>query len=182
MACAPSMGLGLGCRWRSILWRCTTGRCRSTAGPATVRCSWCVCRYMPPSSLCGPTLPPKLRDRRAANWCCRPVCNVLPNLSRSLAAYVGEHYAASISREEISAALKVSPNYLSRVFWRDTGMTPWQYLNHYRVVQAQKLLLSSELSVTEVAQHVGFNDPAYFVRVFHKETGKAPLQYRKSAK
>ena len=38
------------------------------------------------------------------------------NLSRSLAAYVGEHYAASISREEISAALKVSPNYLSRVF------------------------------------------------------------------
>ena len=103
-------------------------------------------------------------------------------LSRALAAYVAEHHAAPISRDEISAALKVSPNYLSRVFRRDTGMTPWQYLNQYRVVQAQKLLLSSELSVTEVAQHVGFNDPAYFVRVFHKETGKAPLQYRKSAK
>ena len=104
------------------------------------------------------------------------------NLSRALAAYVAEHHAAPISRDEISAALKVSPNYLSRIFRRDTGMTPWQYLNQYRVVQAQKLLLSSELSVTEVAQHVGFNDPAYFVRVFHKETGKAPLQYRKSAK
>ena len=76
----------------------------------------------------------------------------------------------------------MSPNYLSRVFRRDTGITPWQYLNRYRVVQAQKLLLTSELSVTEVAQHVGFNDPAYFVRVFHKETGKAPRQYRKSAK
>ncbi len=104
------------------------------------------------------------------------------NLSRSLAAYVAEHYAAPISREEISAALKVSPNHLSRVFRRDTGITPWQYLNQYRVVQAQKLLLHTELNVTEVAQHVGFNDPAYFVRVFRKEAGKAPLQYRKSTK
>jgi signal transduction histidine kinase/AraC-like DNA-binding protein/ABC-type sugar transport system substrate-binding protein len=103
-------------------------------------------------------------------------------LSRSLAAYVADHYTASLSREEISVALRVSPNYLSRVFRRDTGMTPWQYLNQYRIVQAQKLLLATGLSITEVAQRVGFNDPAYFVRVFHKEMGKAPLQYRKSAK
>jgi signal transduction histidine kinase/AraC-like DNA-binding protein/ABC-type sugar transport system substrate-binding protein len=103
-------------------------------------------------------------------------------LSRSLAAYVAEHYTASLSRDEISNALRVSPNYLSRIFRRDTGLTPWQYLNQYRIVQAQKLLVSTTLSVTEVAERVGFNDPAYFVRVFHKETGKAPLQYRKSAK
>jgi signal transduction histidine kinase/AraC-like DNA-binding protein len=103
-------------------------------------------------------------------------------LSRSLAAYVADHYMTSVSREEISDALRVSPNHLSRIFRRDTGLTPWQYLNQYRIVQAQKLLLSTGLSVTEVAQRVGFNDPAYFVRVFHKETGKAPLQYRKSAK
>jgi AraC-like DNA-binding protein len=104
------------------------------------------------------------------------------SLSRALAAYVAENYAAPVSREEISAALKVSPNYLSRVFRQDTGLTPWQYLSQFRVVQAQKLLLTTELSVTEVAQRVGFSDPAYFVRVFHKETGRAPLQYRKSAK
>jgi AraC-like DNA-binding protein/nitrogen-specific signal transduction histidine kinase len=103
-------------------------------------------------------------------------------LSRMLAAFVAENYAAPVSREEISAALKVSPNHLSRVFRRDTGLTPWQYLSQYRILQAQKLLLGSELTVTEVAQRVGFSDPAYFVRVFHKETGRAPLQYRKSAK
>ncbi len=103
-------------------------------------------------------------------------------LSRALAAYVADHYMAPLAREEISTALRVSPNYLSRVFRRDTGMTPWQYLNQYRIVQAQKLLLDTQLSVTEIAQRVGFNDPAYFVRVFHKEMGRAPLQYRKSAK
>ena len=103
-------------------------------------------------------------------------------LSRLLAAYIAEHYAVPLSREQISAALRVSPHHLSRVFRRDTGLTPWQYLNRYRVAQARKLLLATDLSVTEVAQAVGFNDPAYFVRVFHKETGKAPLQYRKSAK
>ncbi len=103
-------------------------------------------------------------------------------LSRGAVAYMAEHYAGSLSRDEISEALRVSPNHLTRVFRRDIGLTPWQYLSHYRVLQAQKLLVGTELSVTEIAERVGFNDPAYFVRVFHKESGQAPLQYRKNTK
>lgn len=61
-------------------------------------------------------------------------------------------------------------------------MSPWQFLNHYRIMQAQRLLLETDLSVTEVGGRVGFNDPAYFVRIFHRETGRSPQQYRKSAK
>lgn len=93
-----------------------------------------------------------------------------------------EHYAHPISREEIAQAMQVSEDYISRVFRKETGMTPWQFLNRYRIIQAQKLLLSTDASVTEIGAMVGFNDPAYFTRVFHRETGKAPQQYRKSAK
>lgn len=138
--------------------------------------------------LCAATAGNAAPVQAAADWppCSEDVLQLslqhAGELSRSLAAYVAEHYTSTLSREEISSALRVSPNYLSRVFRRDTGLTPWQYLNQYRIVQAQKLLLSTDLSVTEVAQRVGFNDPAYFVRVFHKESGRAPLQYRKSAK
>jgi YesN/AraC family two-component response regulator len=55
-------------------------------------------------------------------------------------------------------------------------------LNRYRILQAQKLLLTTEHNVTEIGAMVGFNDPAYFVRIFHRETGKSPQHYRKSTK
>jgi signal transduction histidine kinase/AraC-like DNA-binding protein len=103
-------------------------------------------------------------------------------LTQAIAAYLIEHFADPIARDEIAGQLKVSPNYLSRVFRSDTGMTPWEFLSRYRTVQAQKLLLTTQLSITEVAERVGYNDAAYFVRVFHRETGQAPLRYRKSAK
>lgn len=103
-------------------------------------------------------------------------------LSRRIAQYLIDHYANPISREEIAQAMQVSEDYISRVFRKETGMTPWQFLNRYRIIQAQKLLLSTNDSVTEIGARVGFNDPAYFTRVFHRETGKSPQQYRKSAK
>jgi YesN/AraC family two-component response regulator len=103
-------------------------------------------------------------------------------LTRRIAAYIVENYTNPIARDDIAEALKVSPNYVSRLFRKETGMSPWQYLNRYRVAQAQKLLISTNHNVTEVASLVGIGDPAYFVRVFHKETGKSPQQYRKSAK
>lgn len=103
-------------------------------------------------------------------------------LSRRIAQYLIDHHANPISREEIAQAMQVSEDYISRVFRKETGMTPWQFLNRYRIIQAQKLLLSTDYSVTEIGTMVGFNDPAYFTRVFHRETGKSPQQYRKSAK
>jgi len=99
-----------------------------------------------------------------------------------IAAYIAEHHASSLSRQEIASALQISDDYVSRIFRKETGMTPWQYLHRYRIVQAQKLLQHSNQSVTEIGAQVGFSDPAYFIRVFHRETGKSPQQYRKSAK
>jgi len=104
------------------------------------------------------------------------------DLPRRVAQYITERFATPISRDELARATQVSADYLSRSFRKETGMTPWQFLNRYRILQAQKLLLSSQYTVTEIAARVGFNDPAYFVRVFHRETGKAPQQYRKCAK
>jgi signal transduction histidine kinase/AraC-like DNA-binding protein len=103
-------------------------------------------------------------------------------LPRRIADYIVAHYATNLTREEIAAALQVSNDYVSRIFRKETGMTPWQFLNQYRVLQAQKLLLTTQYNVTEIGALVGFSDPAYFVRIFHRETGKSPQHYRKSAK
>lgn len=103
------------------------------------------------------------------------------DMTRQIADYLVANLAATITREEIATALRVSPDYVSRIFRKETGMTPWQYLNRYRVLQAQRLLLTTDLSVTEIAAATGFNEAAYFVRIFHRETGKAPQRFRKEA-
>ncbi len=93
-------------------------------------------------------------------------------------SYMQRNYSHTLSRVEISAAVGVSEDYLSRIFSREMGLSPWEYLNRYRVLQAKRLLADSRESVTWIASQVGFDDPAYFSRVFQKVEGCSPREYR----
>lgn len=92
--------------------------------------------------------------------------------------YIAVHFATDITREEIAAALGVSPSYVSRVFRRHTGMALWDYVNSFRIARARELLEHSDMTVTEIAFAAGFNEPAYFSRIFRKFTGKSPRHFR----
>jgi AraC-like DNA-binding protein/signal transduction histidine kinase/ABC-type sugar transport system substrate-binding protein len=92
--------------------------------------------------------------------------------------YIHLHYARSFSRQEIADAVGVSATYLTRLFRQKMGLSLWQYVNQYRIAQAQRLLTSTTKSVTEIATLVGFNDPAYFSRAFRKVAGISPQRYR----
>jgi len=94
--------------------------------------------------------------------------------------FVANNYAGALTREQIAAELGVSPAYVSRVFRQQCGMALWDYVNEYRIARACELLKHSDLTVTEVAFTVGFNDAAYFSRAFRKETGQSPAAYRAS--
>jgi AraC-like DNA-binding protein/anti-sigma regulatory factor (Ser/Thr protein kinase) len=82
--------------------------------------------------------------------------------------FIAENYATPLTREQIAAALGVTPAYVSRIFRQQSGIALWDHVNAYRVARACELLEHSDLTVTEVAFTVGFNDPAYFSRVFRK--------------
>jgi signal transduction histidine kinase/AraC-like DNA-binding protein/CheY-like chemotaxis protein/ABC-type sugar transport system substrate-binding protein len=102
-------------------------------------------------------------------------------LVKRAVAYLHQHYAHPLSRWEIAKAVGVSENYLSEIFRRELGLSPWEYLNRYRIRQAKEVLRRTNDSITSVALQVGFTDPAYFSRVFHKETGLSPSAYREEA-
>lgn len=93
-------------------------------------------------------------------------------------AYLQQHYARSISRWELAQDVGVSEDYLSRVFNQELSLSPWEYLNRYRIYQAKELLHRSNDSIGSIAQQVGFQDQRYFSRVFRKLTGVGPKEYR----
>lgn len=93
-------------------------------------------------------------------------------------AYLHENYSRFLSRWEIADAVGDSEDYLSRVFSRELGLTPWDYLNRYRILQAKSLLLNSTEYIGNISRQVGFKDQAYFSRVFHKVTGHSPHAFR----
>jgi AraC-like DNA-binding protein len=99
-------------------------------------------------------------------------------LVKQAVAYLHENYAHPLSRWEIAEAVGVSEDYLSRVFSRELGLTPWDYLNRYRILQAKELLLNTTENIGIISHQVGFKDKAYFSRVFHKTTGQSPQAFR----
>lgn len=99
-------------------------------------------------------------------------------LVKQALVYIQQHYAHALSRAEVAAAVGVSEDYLSRIFNKETGVSPWEYLNLFRVQQAKQLLRTSKREITWIAAQVGYDDPAYFSRVFQKIAGCSPREYR----
>jgi signal transduction histidine kinase/DNA-binding LacI/PurR family transcriptional regulator/DNA-binding response OmpR family regulator/AraC-like DNA-binding protein len=99
-------------------------------------------------------------------------------LVKRAVAYFHQNYTRPLSRWEIAGAIGVSEDYLSRVFRQELDISPWDYLNRYRILQAMERLRHTSDDVGAVARQVGFKDPAYFSRVFHKVTGLSPSAYR----
>lgn len=93
---------------------------------------------------------------------------------------VDEHYKEGLSVAGYANLLHISTRTLSDV----TGMllykTPSQMIQERMIIEAQRLLLHSELNINQVGYRLGFEDASYFVKYFKKHTGIAPTDFRKS--
>jgi CheY-like chemotaxis protein len=99
-------------------------------------------------------------------------------LVKQAVAYIHQNYMRPLERWEIAVAVGVSDNYVSRLFFQELGLSPWDYLNRFRVYQAKELFRRTQGSVKSIANQVGFKDPKYFSRVFRKITGLSPSEFR----
>jgi len=99
-------------------------------------------------------------------------------LVKQALACIQQHYAEPLSRQAIADAVGVNKDYLGRIFQQEVGLSPWEYLIRYRLLQAKALLRETDLSITEVAVRVGFETRTYFSQVFNREVGCTPREYR----
>jgi len=67
------------------------------------------------------------------------------------------------------------------MFKEAMGVSAYSYVLDLRLSKAAELLLSSELSIAEIAYETGFSDPLYFSRIFRKRCGSSPEAFRSTA-
>ncbi len=78
--------------------------------------------------------------------------------------------------------LCITPNHLNESVKKATGINAKQYIGNKITREAKKLLIYTDLSISEAASDLGFDDAAYFIRFFRKQTGYTPSEYRKIIK
>ena len=90
-----------------------------------------------------------------------------------------------IEKKEIkdyAEMMNISPNYLNALCKNFLNKTASQLLQERLLIEAQRLLTHTELSIKEIVFQLGFNDTSYFTRFFRKLTTKTPLDFRKNHK
>ncbi len=93
--------------------------------------------------------------------------------------YINLNYSNPLSTEELSKITNLSKYYFCRLFKEITHLTPIDYINKFRVEKALELIKNTNLSISEIAFEVGFNNVSYFIKIFKEYMGMTPLQYKK---
>jgi len=96
--------------------------------------------------------------------------------------YIMKNFSRKITLNDIASNLHISCSYLSRLYKKEQGETIINFLNKTRIEMAKKLLKNTALRISDVANEVGFDDPAYFTHVFIKYTRSSPKDFRESRK
>lgn len=93
--------------------------------------------------------------------------------------YIHAHITDIDNVEKLAGVACVTKPYFIKLFKREFGFSPVQYINRKKVERAQLLLFTTDKAVKEVAYMLGFSDQNYFIRLFRKFTDITPQEYRR---
>lgn len=93
--------------------------------------------------------------------------------------YIRKHLNEAIELEKLAEISCLSKDHFIRLFKKELGTTPLQYINQKKIEKSQFLLITEEIAVKEIAFQLAFEDYSYFNRLFKKITGVTPQEYRR---
>ena len=93
--------------------------------------------------------------------------------------FIDEHITERIGLARLSAELNLSREYLAYIFKKETGKRLTDYVNERKMFIAKELIESHEMSLSDISEHLGFDNYNYFSRLFKKYFDISPLSLRK---
>lgn len=92
--------------------------------------------------------------------------------------FVNQHYLTRKNVSDYATLLAVSPDYLGQAVRASTHKTPLSFITERILLEAKKLLRYSDLTITEIAHYLGYDEPTHFGRFFQRQPGKSPALWR----
>lgn len=96
--------------------------------------------------------------------------------------YIHNNITTRFSSKELANLFDVTPEHLSSHFREVTGMSLKDFINQEKVNHSKFLLVSTNMTLLEIAIELGYTDQSYFSKVFKKYVNMSPLKYRKEGK
>lgn len=122
----------------------------------------------------------RLSGLKNSSWKKDPLGSSGNSQIERITQYITQHFCEDLSVEKIAAAVRLHPKYLMHVFKKQCSMSLWEYVLRLRISHAQRLLLTSDLKVLDIALEAGFGSLGSFYPAFRKYvSGIHPLQYRR---
>lgn len=145
-----------------------------------------------------PDGPEELRAKLAASTSMAETCGLLLDFARRCTArekpakprskavslaqeYIRANYAQPLSLEQVAAEVYLNPEYFSRVFKEETGVSFVNFLTDVRLGHSVQMLEDTALRVQDIAQAVGYANVSYFSTTFKKKYGMSPYEYRRQS-
>ena len=96
--------------------------------------------------------------------------------------YIDLHFKEPLTLEQLADEAHMNKYYLSHAFKREYGVSPINYMISRRIDESKYLLAETDLSMSQIAQLLGFSSLSYFSQVFRKSHGASPMEFRQSSK
>jgi len=96
--------------------------------------------------------------------------------------YIDLHFKEALTLDQLAEDAHMNKYYLSHAFKREFGISPINYMISRRIEESKYLLAETDLSLSQIAQLLGFSSLSYFSQVFRRTQSISPLEFRNSAK
>jgi len=103
----------------------------------------------------------------------------MPSFVEESIKYIKENYCEKLTLQQVSSHVFMNPQYFSRIFKKEIGVTYTDYVNNLKILHACKLLETTSYAAYRISSECGFSDQSYFNRVFFNHTKMTPKEYQK---
>lgn len=103
------------------------------------------------------------------------------SILRNMIGFIQKNYTLKVTLADIAASGAIGQSKCCKLFAKYIGQTPNTYLTQYRLDKGTFLLKNTDMTITEIANAIGFNGSSYYAETFRKWYGKSPSEYKRES-